>query len=211
MSHHMDTSNNNVIHFPSDDILEGEYPIATLYRDKSSLPNGVRKMLLDVPAVHENQGTWAAHDGIAYIGLRIPDRKLARKVVGAKSKGILLYNWPTAFGRIISFSLTARGVKNARRCRTLVPFSHKAIEVMISSGKAVFVLINGQSVAGVYSGNFREHPQSAIGFSKVLRYPPDNKEFVCDTAAYWQLHKRSQEQWSDRLSPSYRQIWCSAI
>jgi len=188
-----------------EDILEQvSYPSAPLIQcQKSPISEGeITALLGNLENEPIFRGVWTiGEDGIPVAILHALDAKNFRAARNNMT-GVLAWNWPQPYGRLLSFAIVIPG----EHCpRIFIPDDCALARAISERGRIVFAVSHGKQVTPFYMADFTkhpDHPNMLEAFRALLRFP-DDEEFIFrdDEIAYWSLMDIPKMHWFVDLSP----------
>ncbi|HZP12703.1 MAG TPA: restriction endonuclease [Nevskiaceae bacterium] len=148
----------------------------------------------------ELNGGWSlAPEPVVFIRMR--DDAAARRLARATPVNLVIWNWPTQFGRVVSFTILSRDGQG----RVLVPFSEALLDHFEQHGSIRVVLGTHRTFLQAYEANFRASDPQGL-WPRYLKSVDDRTMVVRDErAAFWAtyLHQVGST-WSQSLTPADR-------
>lgn len=147
------------------------------------------------------RGVWTiADDGVPVAILHALDEKNFR-AARSNMRGVLAWNWPLSYGRLLRFALVMPGEHSPR---IFVPDDCALARAVSECGRITFAVSHGKQLSPFYLADFTkhpEHPEMLEAFRALLRFE-DDKNFVFrdDELAFWLLMYTSEMHWSVDLS-----------
>lgn len=146
------------------------------------------------------RGVWTlADDGCPVAILHALDEKNFR-AARASMTGVLAWNWPTRFGKLLSFALV---MPKERSPRIFVPDDCALARAVSERGRIAFAVSYGKQLSPFYLADFTkhpEHPDMLEALRTILRFENDEHcLFRDDELAFWLLMYEPKTHWNADL------------
>lgn len=146
------------------------------------------------------RGVWTlAEDGCPVAILHALDEKNFR-AARTSMTGVLAWNWPTRFGKLLSFALV---MPRERSPRIFVLDDCALARAVTERGRITFAVSYGKELSPFYLADFTkhpEHPDMLVAFRALLRFENDEHFlFRDDELAYWLLMNDPKSHWNADL------------
>ncbi|MFZ1546782.1 MAG: restriction endonuclease [Candidatus Nitrotoga sp.] len=156
------------------------------------------------------RGVWTlADDGCPVAILHALDEKNFR-AARTSMTGVLAWNWPTRFGKFLSFSLV---MPREHSPRIFVPDDCALARAVFERGRITFAVSHGKQLSPFYLADFTkhpEHPDMLEAFRAALCFENDEHFlFRDDEIAFWLIMHDPKSHWNVDLSlqDSMRARW----
>ncbi len=156
------------------------------------------------------RGVWTLADDCCPVAILHALNEKNFRAARTSMTGVLAWNWPTHFGKLLSFSLVMPGERSPR---IFVPDNCALARAVCERGCIAFAVSHGKQLSPFYLADFTkhpEHPDMLEALRAVLRFENDEHFlFRDDEIAFWLMMCDPMSHWNVDLplQDSMRARW----